>query len=266
MSEHVTVAKGDEGASSALYAIALAVLVGCAVIASAVWFSAGGISGALSSLDQTIMAKNLVVGTGTAAAAAQNPTPTQQQPSAAQPSAAQPSAPNTVDVSGRDILGSADAQITMVEFSEFQCPYCTRAHPTVKQLLSDYDGKLNLVHMNFIVHPTATTSSVSVECAGDQDKYYEMHDKIFTTQITDADGLKGLAAEVGLDMATYNACMSAGKSAELAAQQSAASAIGVRGTPTFLIGKMQNGKVVGEILVGAQPIENFKALIDAQMG
>lgn len=259
MSEHAQVAKGDEGASSALYALALAILVGCAVIASAVWFSAGGISGAISSLDQTLLAKNLAAGTGTAAAAAQNP-------AQVQPSAAQPSSANTAVVSGRGILGSADAQITMVEFSEFECPYCIRAHPTVKQLLSDYGGKLNLVHMNFIVHPTAVTASTAAECAGEQGKYFEMHDKIFTTQKTDAAGLKSLATEIGLDIGKYDACMAAGKSAELAVQQAAGSAVGVRGTPTFLIGKMQNGKVVGELLVGAQPIDNFKAIIDKQMG
>lgn len=260
--------------SSAIYALALAFLVGSAMLSGALWFSVGGVANSINSVDQTLLAKQFVINTQGAAAnngaannGAQQGTGQQAQPSApTQPTAPTPS--NTVDVSGRAIKGSATAQVTIVEFSEFQCPYCIAVQPTIAQVLTDYSGKVNLVHMNFIIHPTAHLASVAVECAGDQGKYFDMFDKVFASQgaKTDDAGLKEIAGQIGLDMAKFNACIAGtGKDATLSAQQNAGSAVGVGGTPSFIIGKMSNGKVTGQLIVGAQPYANFKAAVDAAL-
>ena len=166
----------------------------------------------------------------------------------------------------RQFKGSAKAEVTLIEFSEFQCPFCTRVQPTIEQILDEYDGQVNMVHMNFIVHPTAHLSSQAVECAGKQDKYMSMHDKIFETSKTDDAGLKELAEEIGLDMDDYNECIS---SAEMKSTVDAQTNLGrtydVRGTPSFLIGKIKNGHFYGQLLVGAQPLENFKTVIDESL-
>jgi protein-disulfide isomerase len=168
----------------------------------------------------------------------------------------------TVDITSRPFKGDADASIVVVEFSEFQCPFCTRAQPTIEQLLEDYDGKLKTVHMNFIVHESAKLASVAAECAEDQGKYYEMHDLIFETSKTDEAGLKELAGQLGLDMDEFSACLGAGKDDVLAIQQAAGSSNGVRGTPSFVIGKEIDGKVIGTLIVGAQPIDQFKQILE----
>lgn len=178
-------------------------------------------------------------------------------------------APNpvkTVDISGREIMGDESADVVMVEFSEFQCPFCTRVQPTIHQLLEDYDGKLKVAHMNFIVHQSARTASVAAECAADQGKYYEMHDLIFETQKTDVDGLTELAQQLGLDVDQFSTCLASDQKDDvLAEQQKAGTENGIRGTPSFIIGKEVDGVVTGTLVVGAQPIDKFKTVLDPLM-
>ena len=192
------------------------------------------------------------------------PIPTQEPTPTPTPT---PSPIKTVDISDREIKGSSDAEIIMVEFSEYQCPYCKRVQPTVEQLIEEYDGKVAMAHMNFIVHASAHLSSQAVECAGDQDKYFQMHDKIFETSKTDEAGLKEVAAEIGLDMDKFNPCLEDGEKIEtIDAQTKIGKTQAIRGTPSFIIGKLENGKVSGNLLVGAQPITEFKKTIDSLLG
>jgi protein-disulfide isomerase len=140
-----------------------------------------------------------------------------------------------------------------------------RVQPTMAQLEKDYAGKVNFVHMNYIVHPTAKPAHVATECAGDQGKYWEMHNQIFATQKTDAASLRTMAQGFGIDMAKYDACLLAGKDATLGAQQAVGSSIGVSGTPSFVIGVRSGTKVSGQMVVGAQDISAFRTAIDAQL-
>ena len=171
----------------------------------------------------------------------------------------------TVDITGLAVKGPANAKVTLVEFSDFQCPYCVRVQSTIAQLLKDYPTQINVVHENFVVHSGATLAHISTLCAGDQGQYWAMHDQIFSTQKTDNASLRSFAQGFGLDMAKFDACVATGKTAELAAQKAAGSAIGVSGTPSFVIGVRSGTKVNGQLVVGAQDISVFKAAIDAQL-
>jgi protein-disulfide isomerase len=166
----------------------------------------------------------------------------------------------------REIRGDANAQVTIAEFSDFQCPYCIEALPTLAQLEKDYAGKIRLVHMNFVVHPGARLAALADECAGEQGKYWAMHDAIFTQQKYDKDGLTQTAASIGLDTAKFGSCLISGKyEASVDAQQAAGSANGVQGTPTFIIGRVTNGKLTGKNVVGALPLSDFAREVQAAM-
>lgn len=264
------------------YVLALSILLASLVLSASIYFSADLMAKSLDAKSLSINVPPAVInvssppitintpsGGGSAAAAAPSPSPA---PAAAAGcgipsggSGAVGSVKASVDVSGRPVKGAENAKVTIVEFGEYQCPYCVRANPTMQQLLKEYDGKVNLVFMNYIVHPTATTSSVAAECANDQGKYFLMHDQIFSTQKTDAASLRTMAQGLGMDMAKYDACMAAGKDALLSAQKAAGSAIGVGGTPSFVIGVRSGGKVNGQMIVGAQDISMFRQAIDAQL-
>ncbi len=179
---------------------------------------------------------------------------------------APPPSSATVNVSGRAVKGPTNAKVTLVEFSDFQCPFCVAVQPTIAQLLKEYPTQINLVHMNFIVHPTAKPAHVAVECAGDQGKYWQMHDQIFSTQKTDDASLRQMASGLGLDMAKYDACIAAGKDATLNAQKAIGDSVGVGGTPTFVVGTRSGNVVSGSVVAGAQDISAFRAVINAQLG
>jgi protein-disulfide isomerase len=157
--------------------------------------------------------------------------------------------------------GSDRAPVTLVEFSDFQCPYCKRAEPTIEQLRSDYGDKLRFVYRDYPLpfHPRAMPASIAVHCAADQGKYWEMFNNLMHEQgdLGD-DDLKKRAAAVGLDAAKFAQCFDS-KKPEPAIKESSddGAAAGVSGTPSFFVN--------GRMLVGARPIEEFKALIDEEL-
>ncbi|VVB56510.1 Thioredoxin [uncultured archaeon] len=166
----------------------------------------------------------------------------------------------------REIEGDPNATVTIAEFSDYECPYCMQALPTIQQLMEEYRGKVRLVHMNFVVHPDAHLAALAGECAGEQGKYWEMHDAIFSQKKYDNAGLAQTAQSIGLDGAKFSACLSSGKyEPALTAQQAAGSSAGVEGTPTFIIGKIQNGQLVGTPVVGAVPLSQFESAVKAAM-
>ena len=245
--------------NSAVYVLSFSLLLGFAILAASVWFSAGAINDSISSLEGTLLAKEMVVNVQ-GGSNNQEQVPTQQQQAEEIPTATKKS----VDISERPIKGSENAKVTIVEFSEFQCPYCTRAQATMKQIKETYGDDVNFVHENFVVHESALTASVAVECAGEQDKYWEMHDKIFETQKTDEAGLKELATQLGLDATKFDACLkSEDAQARVATQMTTGRTVGVSGTPSFIVGTKSGTKVSGDFIVGAYPFETFKASIDS---
>jgi protein-disulfide isomerase len=170
------------------------------------------------------------------------------------------------------VLGLASAPLTIVEFSDYQCPFCRSFwQNTLPDLKKDYidTGKVKLVYRDFPLnfHPMAQTYAEAAECAGDQGKYFEMHDKIFEEQAAfgtgtisalDEGDVKTWASDIGLNTATFNQCLDSGKyTAEVQDDLSDGTDIGITGTPSFIVGDT--------LLVGAQPYSAFKQIIDSQL-
>jgi protein-disulfide isomerase len=171
--------------------------------------------------------------------------------------------PPKVDVSIDDdpILGAKDAPVTIVEFSDFQCPYCRRVQPTLKRLMQAYEGKVKLVFRDFPlrnIHPQAQKAAEAAQCADDQDKFWPYHDKLFEQTALQIDDLKKYAEELGLDMDAFSACLASDKyAAEVEKDLQDGRQIGVNSTPSFYIN--------GQPLSGAAAYENFQELVDAAL-
>jgi protein-disulfide isomerase len=162
---------------------------------------------------------------------------------------------------GRPARGSKDAPVEIIEFSDFQCPFCQRANPTVQRVLSTYGDRIKFVYRHYPLanHPNARPAAEASACAQDQGKFWEYHDRLFAnpTKLTDAD-LKQHAAAIGLDTAAFNTCVdSRAHAAGVEADIAAANELGVTGTPAFFVN--------GRSLEGAQPFEAFKQVIDEEL-
>jgi protein-disulfide isomerase len=157
--------------------------------------------------------------------------------------------------------GPDQAKVTIVEFSDFQCPYCGREFGVIEKVMKEYDGKVRLVFRHFPLefHPFAAKAAEAGACANDQGKFWPMHDKMFANQEKLAvDDLKGYAKAIGLDTAKFDKCLDSGeKQALVAEDQKAGQAAGVSGTPAFFIN--------GIFINGAQPFEQFKTTIDREL-
>ena len=158
--------------------------------------------------------------------------------------------------------GPATAPITIVEFSDFQCPYCSRVNPTLKQVEEKYGDKLRVVFRDFPlvqIHKDASKAAEAAQCAHDQGKFWEMHDKLFSNQSKlQVEGLKQSATEIGLDATAFNQCLDSGKfAAEVQKDAEEGASYGVTGTPAFFIN--------GRMLSGAQPLEAFVTVIDEEL-
>jgi protein-disulfide isomerase len=166
-----------------------------------------------------------------------------------------------VPVHGSPTAGRADALITLVEFSDYECPFCSRAHNTVTQLQRDYGNKLRVVMKQnpLSFHANARPAALAALAAGEQGKYWEMHDKLFqNTRALDAASLERYAQDIGLNIAKWKQDMQAAKfAAQIDGDQALASQLGATGTPAFFVN--------GRKLSGAQPLERFKALIDEEL-
>jgi protein-disulfide isomerase len=167
----------------------------------------------------------------------------------------------TVATAGRPTRGPADAPIEMIEFSDFQCPFCLRANPIVDRVLQVYGNRIRFTYRHYPLgnHPNARPAAEAAQCANEQGKFWEYHDRLFATasHLTDAD-LKADAAALGLDTAKFNACVDSHKyKADVDADIQAGDEAGVDGTPAFFI----NGRMIS----GAQPFEVFKRIIDEEL-
>jgi protein-disulfide isomerase len=151
--------------------------------------------------------------------------------------------------------------IEVVEFSDFECPFCQKAQPMIREMLAKYEGKVKLVWKDFPLpnHHHAVPAAIAARCAQDQGKFWEYHDVLFANQqaLTSRD-LRLHAGTVGLDLAAFDGCLSAGRHQDaLAAVLDSAESHLVEATPTFLV----NGRLVQ----GAVPLYELAAIIDEEL-
>jgi protein-disulfide isomerase len=159
-------------------------------------------------------------------------------------------------------VGSASAPVTLIEFSDYQCPYCGRVEPTLKRLRATYGDKIRFVWKDFPltqIHPQAFKAGEAAHCAGDQGKYWELHDVLFSKQSElQPDDLKRHALTLGLKTDDFNQCLDSGKHAERVRDGVAEGGqLGVNSTPTIFIN--------GRRFSGAQPYDVFAAAIDEEL-
>jgi protein-disulfide isomerase len=182
------------------------------------------------------------------------------------PQAAHPGEPDAntrfrAEIKGAPMKGAKDAPVTIVQWSDYQCPFCSRVEPTISKVMDDYKGKVRVVWRDLPLpfHPNALPSAIAARAAGEQGKYWEMHDKLFADQAhEDRATFEKYAQDLGLNMGKFKAALDAQKGKEaIEADAAAGGKIGAHGTPAFFV----NGK----FLSGAQPYEMFKAKIDEEL-
>lgn len=160
-------------------------------------------------------------------------------------------------------IGPADAPITIIEFSDYQCPYCQRWQSQVYQKLLDaYPTQVRLVYRDFPlngIHPEAAPAAAAAKCAGEQDAYFKYHDKLFSYKFNlGRETYLTYASELKLDINSFTECLDSGRyDAKVQANYDYAAELGLRSTPTFFIN--------GLYLVGAQSFETFKGIIDKEL-
>ena len=167
----------------------------------------------------------------------------------------------TIATDGRPAKGPSGAPIEIVEFSDFQCPFCQRANPTVEQVLKTYGDRIRFVYRHYPLpnHPDARPAAEASACADAQGKFWPFHDKLFANpgKLTPPD-LKAHAAAIGVDTARFNQCVDMHELKDTVdADMKDALAAGVTGTPAFFIN--------GRSLEGAQPFEAFKRVIEEEL-
>lgn len=160
------------------------------------------------------------------------------------------------------VRGNKNAKIVMIEYSDFQCPYCTRAHETFQQIMDEYGDNVAWVYRHFpldSIHPYARKAAEGSECANDQDKFWEYTDAVFVDNSVlnqGVDGIKQIASGIDLNMNKFNSCLDSGKHADKVDQDyKEGVANGVTGTPATFIN--------GQLIKGAVPFESFKQIIDS---
>ncbi len=168
------------------------------------------------------------------------------------------------------IYGNKDAKISLIEYSDFQCPYCRKFHGTAKAVLDKYEGKVNWVYRHYPLgfhEPAASLQATASECVaelGGNDKFWEFADKIFESNPTDNEGLKVLAGALGLDQAAFGACLEEGKYDDLIANQMQDGIeSGVQGTPGTVVLNSETGEAY--LVSGAQPATAFETIIDGML-
>lgn len=241
----------------------IAILIGSVIIAIAILINGGII-------------KFKGTKTSSPTQAAQLPSqPTQQVPQAAVPT--QPSGPVKVDLADAPVLGNKNAPVTLIEFSDYECPFCKRSFdqllPELKKNYID-TGKLKLVYRNLPLsfHQNAHKEAEAALCARDQGGdsiYFKYHDQIFIKTTSNGTGLSleqlpVIAQSLGLNIAQFQSCLDTGKYKDYVDKDIAyAAKVGVSGTPTWFVGKSSpTGTIDGQIIVGAQPFNAFQPTID----
>ena len=168
----------------------------------------------------------------------------------------------TVPTSAGDpVRGNAAAPVTIVEFSDFQCPFCARVNPTLDRIRQTYGDRVKIVFKDYPLpnHPQAPKAAEAARCAGEQQKFWEMHDAMFANQrALEVPALKQTARAIGLNGAAFDSCLDSSKyEATVRGGSELGDKMGVNSTPTLYV----NGRTV----LGAMPFENFKQIIDEEL-
>jgi len=186
--------------------------------------------------------------------------------------------PQTVSIDDDPVMGSDDAKITIIEFSDYECPFCKSFYTdTLPSIKKDYidTGKVKFVYRDLPLSfhdPLATLEAVAANCAreqGNDETYFKYHDEIFNRTQSNGNGLTNddlltIASDMSLDSNTFSTCLESDRySDEIQKDIADAASIGGTGTPTFLIGKTtSDGVITGQVVVGAQPLQVFTAIFD----
>lgn len=186
------------------------------------------------------------------------------------PTAAAPEAPPAGDVKPVDpqvdhIRGNPDAKISVIEYSDFECPFCSRNHPTMQQIVDTYGDDVNWVYRHFPLgfHPNAQKAAEASECAAEQDKFWEMADMIMEKG-ADNTQLESYAAAIGLNAAKFKDCLDSGKTAAHVQSDTAeGGSAGVNGTPGNIV--YNNETKESRMVSGAQPFAAFQTVIDEML-
>ncbi len=264
MSEHV------KSGMEALY-LPASILFAAIILSVGIFAAGSGVSNSLLGLSKSISgiqaASAPLQGSGNAGSAAVAPQPSPEP------------AQQTKEIKGllqgaAGISGKSDAPIVIIEYSDYQCPFCRSwFNGSKSQLDKEYieTGKVQFIYKDFPLsfHPMASVYAEAARCAGDEGKYWEMHDKIFneqdkfgqgTVSNLTVDDVKKWSQDIGLDATQFNSCLDSGKyTSAVQANFNEGAAVGVSGTPSFVIGKADG---TGQLIVGAQPYSVFKSAID----
>jgi protein-disulfide isomerase len=166
-----------------------------------------------------------------------------------------------VDTAGRPEKGGAKAPVTIVSFSDYECPFCKRAEAVVDQVVKTYGDKVKVVFRDYPLpmHPNARPAAEAANCAAAQGKFWEYHGKLFANQeALGEDKLRAYAGEIGLDKAKFDECFASKQfKAAIDKDLEDGAKVGVNGTPAFFVN--------GRMLSGAQPFEKFKEVIDEEL-
>jgi len=156
--------------------------------------------------------------------------------------------------------GPANAPITLIAFSDYECPYCKRAETTIEEVLKAYPDKIRYYHRDFPLdfHAHARPAAMAARCANEQGKFWPYRTALFTSPQLSEDRLKAIADETGLDRAKFDDCLASDKfGAAVDKDMADGATVGVNGTPAFFVN--------GRMLSGAQPLDAFKQVIDAEL-
>jgi protein-disulfide isomerase len=167
-----------------------------------------------------------------------------------------------LSLNGAPSKGSEKAEVTIVKFEDFQCPYCKAVQPNFEEVLKRYDGKVRLVHKDLPLdelHPQARQAAEAARCADDEGKFWEYHDKLYASSPKAApEDLKFYARDLGLKQDSFDKCLTTGKyKAAIQKDMNEAASLGLTGTPTFFIN--------GRELSGAQSVEAISQIIDEEL-
>ena len=181
---------------------------------------------------------------------------------------------HVIDIAGAAVKGAPNARVAIVEFSDYECPFCSRhALQTLPELTKEYidTGKVRYVFRNLpleSIHPNAMRAAAAAECAGEQGKYWQLHDRMFANQrALDLTTLVGHGKAEGLDVARFQQCVSSDKyAAKVRADQADAARVGATSTPSFFVAVLTPGDSKARavrMIRGAHPYPTFKAAIDS---
>ena len=165
-----------------------------------------------------------------------------------------------ISMKGVPVRGAEAARITLLEFADYECPYCQQIRPVLERIEAEYKGTLAFAYKDYplAMHPNAQKAAEAAHCAGAQSKFWEYHDMLGGGKSLDPSALKGYARELKLDAAAFDKCLDGGEKSELVKTQlSEAQALGLQGTPTLFV----NGRYIS----GALTYERVRSVITEEL-